>query len=107
MAARRLPNIEEFFDSYYLIDGFNHLDVEDDRSDYFSRRIEDYEQTLRILPARLREAEITRTTYPDFWILGTAHYLLYYLLPEEKLGGLQKNLTVKGGFENMSMFNSN
>ena len=61
MAARRLPNIEEFFDSYYLIDGFNHLDVEDDRSDYFSRRIEDYEQTLRILPARLREAVPQRT----------------------------------------------
>ena len=58
MAARWLPNLEEFFDSYYrvLMDGINHVDLEDDRLDYFSRRIEDYEQTLRILAARLLEA---------------------------------------------------
>ena len=33
MAARWLPNLEELFDSYYrvLIDGINHVDVEDDR----------------------------------------------------------------------------
>ena len=58
MAARWLPNLEEFFDSYYrvLMDGINHVDLEDDRLDYFSRRIEDYEQMLRILAAQLLEA---------------------------------------------------
>ena len=53
MAARWLPNLEEFFDSFcrVLTDGINNLNSEDDRSDYFSRRIEDYERTLRILAA--------------------------------------------------------
>lgn len=64
MATRWLPNLEELFDSYYrvLVDGINHVDLEDDRSDYFSRRIEDYEQTLRVLAARLLEAVPQRTT---------------------------------------------
>ena len=58
MAARWLPNLEEFFDSFWrvLTDDINNLNSEDDRSDYFSRRIEDYERTLRILAARLVEA---------------------------------------------------
>ena len=43
MAARWSPNLEEFFDSFCraLTDGINNLNSEDDRSDYFSRRIED------------------------------------------------------------------
>ncbi len=58
MAARWLPNIEEFFESYcrVLTDGGNIVDVEDDRADFFARRIEDYEQTLRVVAARLVEA---------------------------------------------------
>ena len=58
MAARWLPNLEEFFDSFccVLTDGINNLNSEDDKSDYFSRRIEDYERTLHILAARLVEA---------------------------------------------------
>ena len=53
-----LPNLEEFFDSFcrVLTDGINNLNAEDDRSDYFSRRIEDYERTLRVSAARLVEA---------------------------------------------------
>jgi hypothetical protein len=39
-----------------LTDGGNLADVEDDRADFFARRIEDYEQTVRVLAARLLEA---------------------------------------------------
>jgi hypothetical protein len=58
MAARWLPNVEEFFYSYcrVLMDGLNLEDIEDDRADFFARRIEDYEQTVRVLAARLLEA---------------------------------------------------
>ena len=58
MASRWLLNLEEFFDLFcrVLIDGINNLNSEDDKSDYFSRRIEDYERTLGILAARLVEA---------------------------------------------------
>ena len=58
MAARWLPNLEEFFDLFcrVLTDGINNLNSEDDRSDYFSRPIEDYERTLRISATILFEA---------------------------------------------------
>lgn len=58
MAARWLPNLEEFFESYcrVLTDGINLTDIENDRADFFARRIEDYERTARILAARLLEA---------------------------------------------------
>ena len=78
MAARWLPNLEEFFDSFCraLTDGINNLNSEDDRSDYFSRRIEDYERTLRVSAARLVEAvpqplnvQFCTTTCLNFWIL--------------------------------------
>ena len=57
MATRWLPDIEEFFESYcrVLNDGGNLENVEDDRADFFARRIEDYEQTVRVLAARLQE----------------------------------------------------
>ena len=57
MATRWLPDIEEFFESYcrVLTDGGNLENVEDDRADFFARRIEDYEQTVRVLAARLQE----------------------------------------------------
>ena len=53
----------EFFDQFcrVLTESINNLNSEDDRSDYFSRRIEDHERTLRILGARLVEAVLQRT----------------------------------------------
>ena len=58
MASRWLPNIEEFFNSYcrVLIDGGNLMNVEDDKADFFARRIDEHEQTVRTLAARLLEA---------------------------------------------------
>ena len=58
MASRWLPNIEGFFNSYcrVLIDGGNLMNVEDDRADFFARRIDEHEQTVRTLAARLLEA---------------------------------------------------
>ena len=49
MATRWLPDIEKFFESYcrVLTDGGNLENVEDDRADFFARRIGDYEQTVR------------------------------------------------------------
>ena len=58
MASRWLPNIEGFFNSYcrVLIDGGNLMNVEDDRADFFARQIDEHEQTVRTLAARLLEA---------------------------------------------------
>ena len=53
MASRWLPNIEEFFSSFFrvLIDGGNLMNVEDDRADFFARRVDEHEQTVRTLTA--------------------------------------------------------
>ena len=42
---------EEFFNSFcrVLVDGINLTEIEDDRADYFARRITDYEYTVRNL----------------------------------------------------------
>ena len=58
MAARWLPNLKEFFNSYcrVLIDGGSLVNIEDDRADFFARRIDEHEQTVRTLAARLLEA---------------------------------------------------
>ena len=55
MAARWLPNLEEFFNSYccVLIDSGNLVNIEDDRADFFARRIDEHEQTVRTLAATL------------------------------------------------------
>ena len=57
MATRWLPDIEEFFLSYcrVLTEGGNLSNVEDDRAEFFAWPIEDYEQTVRVLAARLQE----------------------------------------------------
>ncbi len=54
MAARWVPNIEEFVEFFNA--GGNIVDVEDDRVDFFCRRIEDYEQTSCVVAARSVEA---------------------------------------------------
>ena len=54
--------MKSFFNSYcrVLIDGINlNTNIEDDRADFYTRRIEDYEQTVRVLAARLQEAFAT------------------------------------------------
>ena len=56
MATRWLPDIKEFFESYCrVLTDCGNLENVDDRADFFARRIEDYEQTVRVLAARLQE----------------------------------------------------